>query len=645
MKSELFQHEVRKTSTVFGRKEDVSVSFQGTDAMTDGNHIILPAMDFESDITDEEASIIRGYTDHEAGHIRHTNFRAIERMHKKEPKNKLWHQLQNAIEDIFLEKRVISEYEGAKDNLVATSKCVNEQFLEACVEKEGFEDRMKSRVWISPVAITWEGRKHYGDNSANECLEKLPAELRTDVERWTSEIDKCKKTQDVIDLAKKIELEIREKEEEDPTTPPPTTPTDGEGSPEGECPPEGKTDKPTEERPTEKEDEEGKGKAKIRDEEEETSEGGEPKDEEGGGEASKPEDKPEEPIEDSVYEDFDYENAVKKVKDAHDPTSSEVRTDKNNYSAMTTAHDKWHHRTDEVDKYGRCTQGTTLAMGTAGKYDKILETMSGDVNLMRRKLEKALLAKQNRDWDFGKEMGRLDSKRFTSAVVGKPNVFKMKTDRREMDTAVCLLVDLSASMGGSKIFLAQQCAMAIAEAIDRTGIKYEILGFTTSECQSTKLAPRCKPKDYHRYTRYESIEMYIFKHFKERLFEAKGAIAQISRVRKEENVDGESVAYAYSRLKERNEKRKVLMVLSDGAPACHTYNVSQLRNHLERTVAKIDAEPDVTVVGIGIADTNVERYYPKHIVVNSVESLATEAMGELSSILLGERLTAIKRTA
>ena len=70
-----------------------------------------------------------------------------------------------------------------------------------------------------------------------------------------------------------------------------------------------------------------------------------------------------------------------------------------------------------------------------------------------------------------------------------------------------------------------------------------------------------------------------------------------------------------------------------------------MRNHLERTVAKIDAEPDVTVVGIGIADTNVERYYPKHIVVNSVESLATEAMGELSSILLGERLTVIKRTA
>ena len=131
MKSDLFQHEVRKTSSVFGRKEDVTVEFQGEDAMTNGSNIILPAMDFEKDISKNDQAIMRGYVDHESGHIRHTDFKALNKFGKENEGNKLLLNLQNAIEDIYLEKRVIDEYAGSKENLVATSGCVNDGFLES----------------------------------------------------------------------------------------------------------------------------------------------------------------------------------------------------------------------------------------------------------------------------------------------------------------------------------------------------------------------------------------------------------------------------------------------------------------------------------------------------------------------------------
>ena len=181
MKSDLFQHEVRKTSSVFGRKEDVSVEFQGTDACTDGKNIILPAMDFEKDISTYDQSIVRGYVDHESGHIRHTNFRELNKFAKDNKGNKLLMSLQNACEDIYLEKKVMDEYAGSKQNLIATSHCVNDNFMEA-LNTGGFDkEDMDNLTWVAPVAITWEGRKDYGDNLAKECMDLLNADVRAKV--------------------------------------------------------------------------------------------------------------------------------------------------------------------------------------------------------------------------------------------------------------------------------------------------------------------------------------------------------------------------------------------------------------------------------------------------------------------------------
>ena len=266
--------------------------------------------------------------------------------------------------------------------------------------------------------------------------------------------------------------------------------------------------------------------------------------------------------------------------------------------------------------------------------------MAGYINVMRRKLERAILSKANRDWDTGREEGRIDSKRLVSAVAGRIDVFKDRIDQPEMDTALCVLVDLSGSMYGEPAKVASECVVAIAESIDRTGVAYEILGFNAQSSQEAKLAPRVSASTggYPTWARYEPIDIWEFKRFKDRLFEAKGSISQLMECVGGNNVDGESVMIAHKRLKQRPEKRKILMVFSDGQPAAHSDFPSRLRTHLKKTVGEV-SQSGVECIGIGILSDAVKRYYPTYVVVDSLEDLATNVMEQLSQALMGKRFS------
>jgi cobaltochelatase CobT subunit len=314
-------------------------------------------------------------------------------------------------------------------------------------------------------------------------------------------------------------------------------------------------------------------------------------------------------------------------------------SDDGTYKALTTAHDKLHHRTDSNDKYN-FTGGQWLKMGDAGDYDYIMMKMAGYINVMRRKLERAILSKANRDWETGKEDGRIDSKRLVSAVAGRVDVFKDRIDQPEMDTALSVLVDLSGSMYGQPAEVASECVVAIAESLDRTGVAYEILGFNSQSSQEAKLAPKISRAESEgsdlRWSRYEPIDIWEFKRFSDRLFEAKGSISQLKECVGGNNVDGESVMIAFKRLKQRPEKRKILMVFSDGQPAAHSDSPSMLRVHLKKVVRTI-LKSGVECIGIGILSDAVKRYYPTYVVVDSLEDLATNVMEQLSQALMGKR--------
>ena len=234
MKGELFTHEVSKTSSVFGRKQSVNVVFQGEQACTDGSTIILPSLDLTGDVSDGTADVIRGYVDHEAGHVRHTDFDALQVFGQEclRTKNNLLRAIHNALEDVWLERRVIEEYPGAQRNLVATSDAVNQEFLDNVPAGDA---RLRDDKFVSAVALTWEGRKDYGGDTCGQCLDLLDAELRAALENWVSAVGGCKTTTDVIALAREVERQLRTGEHrEQPQQPQGQPDGDGQQSADGE---------------------------------------------------------------------------------------------------------------------------------------------------------------------------------------------------------------------------------------------------------------------------------------------------------------------------------------------------------------------------------------------------------------------------
>lgn len=635
MRSDLFQHELGKTSAVFGRKNDVQVVFKGDGAATNGSTIYLPALDNNAQVDDEQAAIMRGYVDHEAGHVRHSDFDALAVLAKdcEATGNKLLRAVHNALEDIWLERRVIGEYRGAEANLRATATAVNREFIKAV---PAGDPRLHDDNFVAAVAITWEGRKGYGGETCQQCIDLLNDDLRNVLPTWVAGLDACNNSQDVIDLARIVEKSIRTGDYK-PETEQQETGDEGQRGDDGD---EGQSRANADDDNADAGNDDtgnsqandapdvdaGDGTGNAPANQPASSDSGDqdgPAKGVGAGEANG-----------DVYDSFDVGDAMRSQLGEAGLTGSGSGT----YRVMSTEHDKWHHRTDARNKYANGNYGRHyLSKGNAEDYDSSVAGMAGDVNVMRRKLERALIAKQTRDWDNGREFGRLDTRRLTAAVAGRSNVFKLRSDRNEIDTALTMLIDLSGSMRGYEAEVAKLCAIAICESVDRTGIKYELLGFNNrSEFVSQVTHEMAYPNDDSQYWgRVEPLDMYVFKQFDERLYEAKGAISAMPRCVGGHNTDGDALGYAYERLRGRPESRKVMLVFSDGQPVGHTgdaYQHQRLRN-----ITNMIERDGVELIGIGIGTNAVERYYRKYAVVNRIEELSGTVMDQLSRVLLGER--------
>lgn len=661
MRSDLFTHEAQKTSAVFGRNTDLQVVFQGEQACTNGKTVYLPAIDQRADMSDETAAVMRGYIDHEAGHVRHTNFRALQRFANKA--TALERGLHNAIEDIWLEKRVRAEYPGAARNLKATATAVNQQYLD---EVDADDPRNADPRFIAGVAITWQGRRDYGGPTCEQCLDRLPDDLREQVEGWVDDIDTCKSTSDTIKLAKRVASEIE------------ASAGEAERKPEsGDDAKEGQPDTDEEDRPEKASDEDDSSDGQPDDDGQADDDGDESDDGDGSAAGDEPDDEPDgdevaacSGDDDESGDEPDPEHNAKGGvgEDSIEPYSADTAKavekalrnegltgSTSAYRPYSTAHDKVHHRTDEPGKYaGRFDDEDvdwTFGARMQKSYDRqryldMLGDMGGAVSGMRRKLERALMAKQKRDWDVGREHGRLDTKRLASAVAGRSNVFKLRDDRAEMDTAVSILVDMSGSMAGPKARLATQAVIALAEALDRPGIPFEVLGFNNHslflgtsgrDFQAIKEDLGRKSHD-----RYVPLDLYEFKRFDERLVQASGVMWQIERFSDGSNTDGEAVLSAWRRLAARPESRRVMLVLSDGQPAS-AGNMGAQAGYLLDVVKRVQADESCDVVGVGIMDSSVERFYKRHVVVNELDDLSGVAMDQMSRLLMGERFVVDNR--
>jgi cobaltochelatase CobT len=271
--------------------------------------------------------------------------------------------------------------------------------------------------------------------------------------------------------------------------------------------------------------------------------------------------------------------------------------------------------------------------------DKQLLSLQGVVARLANKLQRKLMAKQNRSWDFDLEEGMLDTARLVRVVTEpmSPLSFKLERDTDFRDTVVTLLLDNSGSMRGRPIMVAATCADILTRTLERCGVKAEVLGFTTKAWKGGQSreawAEAGKPS---KPGRLNDLRHIIYKSADTPWRRAKRNLGLMMREGLlKENIDGEALNWAHERLLNRPEQRKILMVISDGAPvddsSLSVNSGNYLERHLRKTINNIETNSSVELIAIGIGH-DVTRYYKKAITIVDAEELGgaiTEKLAEL----------------
>ncbi len=263
---------------------------------------------------------------------------------------------------------------------------------------------------------------------------------------------------------------------------------------------------------------------------------------------------------------------------------------------------------------------------------------------LANKLQRQLLAKQSRSWEFDLEEGLLDSSKLPRIVIDPYNSlsFKKEKDLEFKDTVVTLLIDNSGSMRGRPITIAAICADILSRTLERCSVKVEILGFTTKNWKGGKSREywnnKNKPKNPGRLNDLRHI---IYKSADTHWRQSKKNLGlMLKEGLLKENIDGEAITWAFNRLKKRKEERKILMVISDGAPVDDsTLSVNSgdfLEKHLKKIVKFIENNSDIEILAIGIGH-DVSRYYKKAIKITDVQELGDVMIGQLSGLFINNK--------
>ena len=271
--------------------------------------------------------------------------------------------------------------------------------------------------------------------------------------------------------------------------------------------------------------------------------------------------------------------------------------------------------------------------------DQQLSHLQGAVTRLANKLQRKLLAQQNRSWEFDLEEGLLDVSKLTRVIIDptSPLSFKMEKDFEFRDTVVSLLIDNSGSMRGRPITIAAMCADILARTLERCSVKTEVLGFTTKAWKGGKsreswLEEGKQPAP----GRLNDLRHIIYKTADEPWRRSKRNLGLMLREGLlKENIDGEALEWAHKRLLARTEQRKILMVISDGAPVDDsTLSVNAgnyLERHLKQVIQKIELDSTIELTAIGIGH-DVNRYYRKAVTIVDAEQLGGAITEQLAGL-------------
>ncbi|PYE33643.1 cobaltochelatase CobT subunit [Rhizobium sp. PP-F2F-G38] len=271
--------------------------------------------------------------------------------------------------------------------------------------------------------------------------------------------------------------------------------------------------------------------------------------------------------------------------------------------------------------------------------DKQLSHLQGAVGRLANRLQRRLMAQQNRSWEFDLEEGYLDPARLTRLIIDpmQPLSFKREKDTNFRDTVVTLLIDNSGSMRGRPITVAATCADILARTLERCGVKVEILGFTTKAWKGglarEKWLASGKPQAPGRLNDLRHI---IYKSADAPWRRARRNLGLMMREGLlKENIDGEALIWAHNRLLARPEQRRILMMISDGAPVDDsTLSVNPgnyLERHLRAVIEQIETRSPVELLAIGIGH-DVTRYYRRAVTIVDADELAGAMTEQLASL-------------
>ncbi|WP_158912969.1 cobaltochelatase subunit CobT [Caulobacter sp. S45] len=283
--------------------------------------------------------------------------------------------------------------------------------------------------------------------------------------------------------------------------------------------------------------------------------------------------------------------------------------------------------------------------------DQQLTALSSVVSRLANRLQRRLMAKQNRAWTFDLEEGVLDAARLTRVIVDPtaPLSFKQEQDTDFRDTVVSLLIDNSGSMRGRPIMVAAVCADILARTLERCGVKTEILGFTTRAWKGGQAREAwIKAGKPPHPGRLNDLRHIVYKAAESPWRRARKNLGLMMREGLlKENIDGEALLWAHQRLAGRPEARKILMVISDGAPVDDsTLSVNSghyLERHLRQVINEIESASPVELIAIGIGH-DVTRYYRRAITIVDVEQLGGAMTEKLAELFDEEPKTASRST-
>ncbi|MGB5559497.1 MAG: cobaltochelatase subunit CobT [Paracoccaceae bacterium] len=271
--------------------------------------------------------------------------------------------------------------------------------------------------------------------------------------------------------------------------------------------------------------------------------------------------------------------------------------------------------------------------------DQQLDPLKGAVSRLANKLQRRLQAQQNRSWEFDLEEGILDAGRLARVVANPttPLSFKMEKDTEFRDTCVTLLLDNSGSMRGRPISIAAICADVLARTLERCQVKVEILGFTTRAWKGGQAREKWLAEGREQQPgRLNDLRHIIYKSADapwRRARENLGLMMKEGLLK--ENIDGEALEWAHRRITARREVRKILMVISDGAPVDDsTLSVNPanyLEKHLRDVIAMVEKRRQVELLAIGIGH-DVTRYYNRAVTITDVEQLAGAMTEQLAAL-------------